>query len=489
MGAGPELLGAPAASFRDLPAGRYTVWAGKGGYVEVQFGQRRPFEAGRPIQLADGEVLEKLEVVLPRGSVITGRVVDEFGEPVAEASVQALRLQIIDGRRRLVGAGRRAPTDDLGSFRLFGLPPGRYYISATMRSFGADPDEPVGYAPTYYPGTPEAALAQAIVVGVGQEMTGVDFPLFVTRTARISGRVVNSAGRPVTEGGVMLFQSEPADGGGMMFGGSRGGRIRDDGSFEIRNIPPGEYVLRYDAFGNREHREIAMANVTVAGADIDGIVLTTTTGATAAGWIVFEGATGAERPAPQRLFVSSEAAQLDDLMPFGVGRARVNADLSFELTGLYGSRLIRAGGTEGWSLKAVLLGNTDVTDTPIPFKGTERVEGLRIVLTNRTTELTGTASDERGELASDYVVVVFPEDRERWGYRSRFVKTARPDQAGVFEIEALPPATYLAFATEWLEDGAWTDPELLERVRPYATRFELGEGERRAIILKLTSVP
>jgi len=112
--------------FRDLPAGRFNLSVSKSGFVPMQYGQSRPFEPGKPIELAEGQALDKANVSLPRGSVLSGRVVDEFGEPVADAVVMAMRMQYINGRRRLVNAGRSNQTNDLGQFRLYGLPPGDF---------------------------------------------------------------------------------------------------------------------------------------------------------------------------------------------------------------------------------------------------------------------------------------------------------------------------------------------------------------------------
>src|SRR5690242_20750766 len=118
--------------FRDLPAGRFNVSVSKSGFVTMQYGQSRPFEPGHPIELVEAQVMEKADVALPRGSVVSGRILDEFGEPVADANVTAMRMQYSGGRRRLVPSGRASTTNDLGQFRLFGLPPGEYYVSATM---------------------------------------------------------------------------------------------------------------------------------------------------------------------------------------------------------------------------------------------------------------------------------------------------------------------------------------------------------------------
>ena len=64
---------------KELPAGRYSVTASKGGFVSLQYGQRRPSESGTPLDLGDGQILDKVVIGLPRGSVITGRITDEYG--------------------------------------------------------------------------------------------------------------------------------------------------------------------------------------------------------------------------------------------------------------------------------------------------------------------------------------------------------------------------------------------------------------------------
>src|SRR5687768_14057382 len=113
-----------------LPAGRYQLSAAKGGFVTLQHGQRRPLEPGRPLVVANGQTLTDINFTLPRGSVISGRVVDPFGDTVTGASVQVHAYRYVNGRRQLTMAGSGAPTDDRGQFRIFGLLPGDYYVSA-----------------------------------------------------------------------------------------------------------------------------------------------------------------------------------------------------------------------------------------------------------------------------------------------------------------------------------------------------------------------
>ena len=185
---------------KELVGGRYTVTASKGGFVSLQYGQRRPSERGTPVDLPAGQTLEKVVIGLPRGSVIAGRIVDEFGEPLTGAQVMVQRYTYVNGVRQLRQAGQGDRTDDQGAFRVFGLPPGEYYVSATLRDdrgprFNNDDDVPSsGYAPTYYPGTTSAAGAQRVTVNLGEEVGGVTFGLTLVPLARVSGRVVGPAG-------------------------------------------------------------------------------------------------------------------------------------------------------------------------------------------------------------------------------------------------------------------------------------------------------
>lgn len=472
---------------KELPAGRYTLTAMKSGFVILSYGQRRPFEAPRPISMADGQVLEKIDFHLPRGGVVTGRVLDEFGEPISEVMVQVSRLRYLGGQRRLVNTGRMDQTDDFGQFRVYGLPPGEYYVSAGLMT-GINQSISgisVGYATTYYPGTPSLSEAQRITLGVAQETSGIVFSMSPARTAKITGRVLSSEGKPV--GGVFLtVRQESPD--GMAFGGG-GARTRSDGTFDLSGITPGDYSIdvqpRNSNLGAGTEPEVASVNVTVSGQDITGLTLVMSKGGSARGQIVFEGGKVPQsvRPSTVQIFASS--------MSFGPlnlpGRASVKDDWSFEIAGLFGERLIRAFLPPGWILKSVIYDGNDVTDRPIDFGTSGEFAGIQIVLTQRQTDLSGTVVDLRGNSQKDYVAVVFAEDSNLWVPQSRFIRTGRPDQDGRFSIRGLPPERYLAVAVEYLEPGEESNPETLEQLKPMATSLLLTEGEARVAELKLSA--
>jgi hypothetical protein len=101
--------------FANLPAGRYNVSASKGAYLTTMWGQQKPMGLSTPIDLAPGQTLERVDFSLPRGGVITGRILDEFGEPLAGLEMSALLSRTINGkgspasRLRIDRRSRRVP--------------------------------------------------------------------------------------------------------------------------------------------------------------------------------------------------------------------------------------------------------------------------------------------------------------------------------------------------------------------------------------------
>src|SRR5207247_10594600 len=122
-----------AFDLTELPAGRYTLTVSKSGFISLSYGQRRPLQAGTPLQLGDGQQLKGVDFQLPRGSAIAGRVLDEDGDAMPGVAVRVMRYQYQQGERRLTPAGS-AQTDDRGQYRVWGLMPGDYYVSAVART-------------------------------------------------------------------------------------------------------------------------------------------------------------------------------------------------------------------------------------------------------------------------------------------------------------------------------------------------------------------
>jgi protocatechuate 3,4-dioxygenase beta subunit len=513
--------------FRDLPAGRFNVSVSKSGFVTMQYGQSRPFEPGRPIELTDGQVMDKADVALPRGSVLAGRVVDEFGEAVAEADVTAMRMQFQNGKRRLVPSGRNANTNDLGQFRIYGLPPGEYYVSATLRNMttmmldmaaaggmvagGSGSPQTSGYASTYYPSTPNPGEAQRVAVAVGQELSSVDIQLQPVKLARITGMALGSDGKPMAGAMVMLM---PSMRDAMMFGPGGTSRTDKDGNFTLTGVTPGEYSLQVQSTGGifqstaggnvmafafatsdgpaggasqgPQQREFGIATVNVAGEDITGLLITGTRGAKASGTVTFLGGVKPEGAAAMRVTSPTTDADNNPMPTFGA--AQVKETGAFEIDSLVGGHTFRIGNLpRGWVIKRVTFNGDDITDRGMEFKAGQDVEGIEIELTNKVTAITGSVAGTDGTALKDYTVVVFAGDQQKWTLpQNRWMASARPDQEGQFRFNNLPPGEYYAIAVEYVAQGEWQDPAWLERASKTATKFTLDEGGAKTLALKLS---
>ncbi len=343
--------------FSGVGAGRYMLSASKTGHVGVIFGQTRPGRPGTPIQLTDGQQFAA-NLQLPRGSVITGTVVDEYGEPTPGTQVRVMRYVVQAGRRTLQQAGNGA-TDDRGIYRVYGLQPGEYIVSAVPRNVGpgvevgrlqaelaqvreqvagalADAaaarelatratmlqsqmppqeEQSTGYSPVYFPGTVSTAQAGTVTLNLGEERSGVDFQLQRVAMARIDGIVVNSTGQ--TTDNVQITLTDPS---APMAGAvSMAARADSEGRFHLSNVPPGSYRLIARAAvaqsgapagpaqpGGRAMRPLGPQSTTIRfwgsvdipvdGRNLTNVVVTLQQGLTVSGRVSFQGTT-AQPPA------------------------------------------------------------------------------------------------------------------------------------------------------------------------------------------------
>ena len=452
---------------RDVPAGRYYVAARRAGYVDIQHGQRHVEETGLAVDVAAGAPVANIDIAMPRGGVLAGRITDDLGDPYPGVRVDVLALRYDRGRRE-ASPITGGTTDDAGQFRLAGLPPGSYYLSATStETWRNAKGDTLGYASTFYPGVPREQ-AQVVTVGVSEVKTDLAFSLHVGRVARIRGRVVQESGEPVAGTGVSLAYSL---GRATVVAGSRVTRTAADGTFEFRDVPGGFYAL-------------ADQTINVTGVDIDDVVIVRKTGSTVTGTVT--GDDGGPPPIPTsgvRVLLEAPTGQV---LPT-VRVVSVDTDWSFKLTSLGGPFLFRLIGLpDGWALGSVRLGDKEITDTPwdVPTGGKE-LSGLRLTVTQRVGRVGGTVLDEKGAPTPNATVVVFSEDSEHWIPYSRFIRSVRPGADGRFSVTGLPAGTYRAAARSYIESGQHEDRAFLESIRDQGVRIVLADGAAESVTLRV----
>jgi protocatechuate 3,4-dioxygenase beta subunit len=455
-----------------LPAGKFALSASKQNYVGVSYGQTRPRGLGKTIELAEGQTMANINFTLQRTGVITGRILDEFGDPVVDVQVMGMRSQYINGERRMMPAGGRpATTNDVGDYRIYGLAPGQYYVTATLRSFmPSETDDRSGYSATYYPGTGSMAEAQRMTIAAGQTLNGINMTLLPVRTSRITGKALDGEGKPMVGAMVMVLERY---GMGMM--ARSPAPVRPDGSFTLNGLTPGNYVLRVNLPG---FDETAIAPVVVTDSDVTGVQLIATKAVVIRGRVLVEQGVTPPKASTLRLFASSPDAAM------GGGQAAVKDDFTFELripSGHYTVRL--AGPPTDWYLHAVRLHDLDVTDNGFDVSSSG-VSDVVVELTTKQSGATGKVLDENGQPLRDVWVVMFAQDPQRWGMPTRYVSATRPNLNDVYTAQ-VPAGDYFIAALTDIEPGEWSDPDVLATLRDRAMRVTIVDGERKTVDLKL----
>lgn len=267
-------------SFTNVEPGRYMLSAEKSGYVRQQYGMRAgQFGPGTNLALEPGQKIANIEFRLMPQTVITGKVIDEDGEPVAHTMVSVLRRTPL--AQHLTGMMGMS-TNDVGEFRIAGLAPGRYVIRAEQRGpmFGgasptvteSSPEGTLGYLPTYYPGVTEEASAGEITVAAGQHLSGVEIRLRKGRVFRVSGKI-QGAFSSNSRLQVNVQPKRTGRGGGMMFGFGGGGNVKPDGTFTLPSVIPGSWDVVAMSLESGRPRMLGRASVTVKNANVENVVI------------------------------------------------------------------------------------------------------------------------------------------------------------------------------------------------------------------------
>jgi protocatechuate 3,4-dioxygenase beta subunit len=457
-----------------VPPGSYTVLAEHPGFRMTAFGSRSAPAQGTTLVLTPGQKATGVDVKLLPYGVLAGKVVDVDGEGVPGVAVSALRMQYENGRKQLTEVSI-GTTNDLGEYRLYKMDPGRYYVRAARRPAVAGQDRSAhppreGYAPTYYPGTPDVQGAIPVEVAAGQTQTAA-IKLARTPITSIRGRIVNQSGAPNTSisvalklSGVLRAQNIPAS-------------VAPDGQFEFRAVPSGHYYVQAQvgAQGPLTHGPQVQREVEARGEPIEGVVLTLIPLFDIAGSVrVEEGEIPDLRAAllylsPPVMSDFLEAASL-------LSTARVSGDGSFTLKGLSPNTYVLTFGElpEGYYLKAAKIGEVDVLEKDAELSGPPGAP-LLLTLSAKAGAIAGAVKDENGGAAGGAIVALVPEGAGR-REQARLYHTKTTDQYGRFKLTGLAPGDYRLFAFSQLDGGALRDPEFLKPIESKGVRVTVREG-------------
>jgi hypothetical protein len=497
----PPVITDPNGHFvlRDLNPGRYTLRAAAEGFSQQDYGSSRGNPLGMPIQVdvAADQAASAVFRMIPDGTV-SGRVTGPNGEPLVNVEIAVLRSAYDPNGRKTFQQAGTAQTNDRGEYRLFWINPGRYYLSAapSNRPVPGIPFNPGlrtnKYARLFYPSSSDIARATLIDIQPAAELSGLDFRMVEQQTYRVRGRVIDpSSGQAPRGAGVSIMPRDAVLNVGAVFTGNSYNPA--DGSFELRDVPSGSYVIRAQlALNVREPGQqpptppTAVAMLEVSGADVDGVVLTPMPPISISGRIRIEG--GAVPPsinATVTLRPASTGPVIGSMRP-----AQTNPDGTFILQGIPpGEYEVNVGAGSGSSqmtnmyVKEIRFGALDLRATPLVVTGSAVSDALEIVYSPNGGQLNGTLRSGSQSLSQNVRVVLIPDQRNR----RDLYKTSGNGPNGTFAFRSIPPGSYKAFAWQNVEQYSWFDPEVLARYEQYGVPVTLAESSN--VTLELSVIP
>jgi Carboxypeptidase regulatory-like domain len=469
-------------AMKGIEPGSYRLSVSRLGFVTGEFGQRKPDTPGAILTLHPGQDLKDLQFRLIPAGVISGKIYDGDGEPLPGVMVNAIRQMYSEGKRTREGT-TSVPTNDLGEYRLYGLSPGRYFVSCVYPQWsreGPEDDstdgEKEGYAKLYYPGTADVAKAGPITIKPGEEASSIDILMHKVPVHKIRGKVFNQITHK-PEVGVNLVLLPKTNNREWDFG-SQSTVQKTDGSFVLKEVLPGSYSLVSFWFDDGI-RYINRQAIDVGDADVEGIAITVTAGNNISGRIMWEGHPALEK---DELTITPQAVD----MLFGFrGQARVDRDNLFTLKGL-GEGTYRAqvmGMTKDCYIKDVHYGEFSALKEGFTVTHGE-ASALEILISSRGARVQGTVMDSDGLLLAGVSVVLVPDLSQRENYQ-RYKKEST-DQYGNFDLRGIAPGDYKLFSWVEVEADAWQDPEFLKQFEEKGQRITLQDGDHSTV--KVTAI-
>lgn len=525
-------------AFRDLPGGTLTMTVTKPGWVNGYYGARDSWRGpGTPLAIADGERRDGLELRIAPGAVVTGRILNQFGQPQAGARVLALERRRYGGQDMYsparASSGLIQTTDDRGVYRLYGLPPGEFLIGANLASpprstttlttpeevrwaeqlaesglgGGALPPAAgpaVGYSPVFYPGVTDPAGAAPVELGVGEERTGVDFQLQFVSTARVSGTLQMPSGLAPSGVTLMMVSGARTTVTTSILSGSPMNRasVSPQGAFAFESVTPGEYLLTARASSQspaprgrgagpaaRPVMDLwASETVTVNGRDIDGVLVTMQPGLTLSGRVSFAGTTLEPPSSFSSVTVRLTSADEGQGVSVGVPPAQVHEDGTFTIPGIAPGRYVLwanaprgAASDAAWVAHRADVGGRNTLDEPFDIRPGQDIEDVVVEFIDQASELSGQVTDADGQPVGGLTIVVFSADPGRWtpALASRFLRVMPLGTDGRYRVPALPAGNYYLAALAEIDQADLRDPIFLEQLRASAIPVALGLGERK----------
>jgi hypothetical protein len=466
----------------ELGPGSYRLWVEREGFARQSYGSGVPEGTGSVLTVAPGQELHDIAFRITPLGALSGRVLDQDGDPLQGVGIQVFRVSYASGMRQLIPVAG-ASSNDRGEYRCYDLPAGRYFVLATpkgsplshpMEAGALVPEVQDAYVPLYYPGVVELESASVVPVPEGGDIQQIDFRLQSIRATTLRGRVSSPVKFDSNQIQVILAHNDH----GFASYIDRATAVVDPatGKFEIRRVAPGSYFLvasqliKGEVFSARVPIEITV------GVQPEELPIHVVPAVEAHGTVLMDDGSAV----PANLFVRLLPAE--GLLPGPAPAAAVNSDGSIRLSGvLPGTWILSVEHLpEGIWIKNISFGDIRSTGGQLNLPPGARGP-LRVVLAANGGQLTGIVGEEGQPQQATVVLVPMETELRPSPHAYRFTGT---DSRGAFIFKGVRPGAYRLFAFESIAPFAWMDPGILNAVEELGQELVVNENERLTRQLK-----
>ena len=444
-----------------LAQGRYVVGAVLKAFIIAD--RSADPSLSRTVTLDEGEAREKIDFALIRGGVISGKVLDDEGRPMIAKRLQLYAVDEQGRKNHYQGPFiyESSETDDRGAYRIFGLPPGRYIISAGGEGGGDPLRGGTGkFALTYHPDTTDEKQARVFEVKEESEVADVDIRFGnAKKTYEAAGRVLDGeTGKPVPRVSVFCVAKSEKD--ASFSGYSTTAIVDHQGNFRLPGLPAGRYQARIlDSLSETGYTgditEFEITNDNISGIEVKAFL-----GASVSGVVTVEGGDATVKNSLQQIMIepnvraprNSADAATESYSTRSYMPARVSADGSFTIKGLLAGQVsfsLMNALFNSLQIKRIERDGVELREA-VDVRPGEKITGVRIVVFQANGRIRGQVQIVGGKLPDEWRLQAYAsrpsgaldEDWKRVASFQNRGGFAEVDEKGRFVLEALPAGEY-----------------------------------------------
>jgi hypothetical protein len=458
--------------FSGLPAGRYRLTVTRDGFIRQEY--------SKTVVVARDQAIPNVIFKLEPAPIIAGFIQDEFGEPVPNILVEALRRSYDARGNRILTRAASALTNDRGEHRIFWLDPGEYFLYASTPppAEGEPPATPV--APTYFPGVTDAIAAKPIRVDIAREIRA-DFRLRHALLVPVAGYITNAVtGKPV---GASITLTRPAEEPSLArFNETSFASGPNAGAFRLADsVPPGNYIVNAKSTSGETlsgFTRIVIPSTTIPPPPPYDVRLALSSPLSLSG----------------RMFIQSDAAtdlrgthisltSIDNAFPSPAAVA-AQADGQFLVKNLsLGTYVVDVSQLPGDLYpKAARFGTKDVFEDSLTIDKVPEAP-LQILIGTDGGHVDVSVFDSQNQLRHNIQVVLVPDMTLR--HRPDQYRIAMSDDEGRVTLHGIPPGTYKLFAWEDFEPNAYLNADYIHNYEDLGTRVRIVPGDNPPLAIRL----